>query len=268
MNLKDLQETLKTILVDMDGEIVTLTFHRPEALNALNGEMLQELHQVLQCIAKDDAVRGVILTGDGKKAFIAGADIAEFVPLNAVSGRAFAAFGQEDICDFIENLPKPVIAAVNGYALGGGNEVAMACDIRIASANATFGHPEVGLGIMPLYAGTQRLTRLVGIGRAKELIFTSRLIKAEEAYRIGLVNQVVAQEELLDAAKKMMREILSKAPLSIQMSKIAMNKGQSMNLSDAAELERDLAAILFASEDKIEGVDAFLHKRIAQFKGK
>ena len=268
MLLAKLKETLHSVLVEVDEEIAVVAMNRPKALNALNAEMLKELRMVMECIAEDEEIKGVILTGTGEKSFIAGADITEFIPLDAVSGREFAKYGQEQICDYIENFEKPVIAAINGYALGGGNEISMACDIRIASTSAVFGHPEVGLGIMPLYAGTKRLTRLVGFGIAKELIMTSRFVNHEEAMRIGLVNKVVEPEGLLQEAKKMMRLILQKAPMSIRMSKVAMNKGCDMSVEDAAELERNLAGILFSSQDKIEGVDAFLNHRKAKFLNK
>lgn len=268
MKLAEWKDKPKTLLIETDGSIAIVKTNRPQALNALNGEMLRELKETLECVESDESIRGMILTGNGERAFIAGADIAEFVPLDAVSGREFAAFGQEKICAFLENMQKPVIAAINGFALGGGNEVAMACDIRIASENAVFGHPEVGLGIMPLYAGTKRMIRLVGFGRAKELILTSRQVKAKEALQIGLVNQVVPSEELLSAAKEMMQMILEKAPLSIRFAKMAINRAADLTLEDASELERDLAGILFATEDKKEGVDAFLHKRKADFQNR
>lgn len=265
MKLAMLKNELKHILIDTDGTIAIITINRPKVLNALNRQLLKELRQTIECIEDDDEIRGIIITGAGDKAFIAGAEVSEFESLDSLSVRKFATYGQEQICNFIENLSKPVIAAINGYCLGGGNELAMACDIRIASSKAIFGHPEVGLGIMPLYAGTKRLQRLVGCGIAKELILTSRMIKADEALKIGLVNKVVDPDELLIAAKKMMLIILEKAPISIHLSKISINRVADMNIEDAAEVERDLAAILFATEDKKEGVDAFLHKRKASF---
>lgn len=268
MKLAEWKENVKHLLIEQEGAIAIVKANRPQALNALNGEMLEELCQTLEYAAQDESIRGLILTGAGEKAFIAGADIAEFVPLDAITGREFAAFGQEKICAVIESMAKPVIAAVNGFALGGGNEIAMACDIRIAAENATFGHPEVGLGILPLYAGTKRMIRLVGFGRAKELILTSRHVKAEEALRIGLVNQVVPQAELLPAAKKMMESILEKAPVSIRMAKLAINRAADLTLEDAAELECDLAGILFATADQKEGAAAFLEKRKANYQNR
>ncbi len=264
MKLIEMKQSVKNIIIEQDGNIVVLAMNRPKALNALNGEMLGEIRKVMECIEEDSSVRGVIITGAGEKAFIAGADVAEFIPLNAVSGRKFAEEGQ-DLCVYIENLSKPVIAAINGYCLGGGNELAMACDVRIASTKAVFGHPEVGLGIMPLYAGTKRLQRLVGFGRAKEIILTSRMVKADEADSIGLVNKVVEPEALIDAAKETMGMMLAKAPLSVQFAKLTINKVADMSIEDAGETERDLAGILFSTEDKKEGVDAFLNKRKAEF---
>ena len=265
MTLSELENSLQNLLLDRDGAIAVLKVNRPRVLNALNRELLKEIREAVLCIEADETVGGVIITGAGDRAFIGGADVSEFVTLDATGGRDFAAYGQEKICNAIENLGKPAIAAINGYAFGGGNELAMACDIRIASTKAVFGHPEAGLGIMPLYAGTKRLQRLVGFGLAKELILSSRNVNAEEALRIGLVNKVVAPEALLTAAKEMMQMILEKAPLSIRLSKMAINRAADMTMEDACELERDLAGILFATADKTEGVDAFLNKRKASF---
>lgn len=184
-----------------------------------------------------------------------------------MGGRAASKLAQ-DAFQAIDDLEKPVIAAVNGYALGGGNEIAMACDIRIASTKAVFGQPEVNLGVMPCFGGTQRLPRLVGYGIAKELIFTARQVKADEAYRIGLVNKVVEPEELLPAAKEMMATILTKAPLAIAMSKVAINKGKDLDMVDGLELERNCNGLLFSTQDKNEGVSAFIEKREAKFTGK
>ncbi|MCQ4725175.1 enoyl-CoA hydratase-related protein [Anaerotignum faecicola] len=267
MKLAELKETLNNLIVEMDGAIAVVTINRPKALNALNAETLEEIKKTMECIGEDEAVKGVIITGAGEKSFVAGADISQFVPLDAIGGRKCAELGQA-ACSSIEKLEKPVIAAVNGYALGGGNEISMACDIRIASTKAVFGQPEVNLGIMPCFGGTQRLTRLVGYGYAKEMIFTARQVKADEALRIGLVNKVVEPEELMSAAKEMMNTILSKAPIAIAMCKVAINRGKEMDLDDALELERDVTGLLFSTADKTEGVDAFLNKRKAEFTGK
>lgn len=266
MKLIKLKESIENILVDIDGSIAILTMNRPKALNALNAETMNEIISLMECINDDDSIGGAIITANGK-GFIAGADIAEFVPLDAIGGRKCSQLGQK-CCSSIEKMEKPVIAAVNGYALGGGNEVSMACDIRIASTKAVFGQPEVNLGIMPCFGGTQRLTRLVGYGIAKELIFTARQIKADEALRIGLVNKIVEPEELLDAAKEMMNTILTKAPKAVAMCKVAINKGKEMDIENALELESDVAGLLFVTSDKVEGVSAFLEKRKAEFIGK
>ncbi|WMI80074.1 enoyl-CoA hydratase-related protein [Anaerotignum sp. MB30-C6] len=266
MKLVELKETIHNIIIEIEGNVAILTMNRPKALNALNAETMEEIIKIMSCIGEDDSINGVIITAEGK-GFIAGADITQFVSLDAMGGRDCSELGQM-CCSSIEKLEKPVIAAVNGYALGGGNEVAMACDIRIASTKAVFGQPEVNLGIMPCFGGTQRLTRLVDYGIAKELIFTARQIKAEEALSIGLVNKVVAPEELLSSAKEMMATILTKAPKAIAMCKVAINRGKEMDMDNALELERDVTGLLFSTADKVEGVAAFLEKRPAQFIGK
>lgn len=266
MKLVELKESIKNIIIEIEGGVAILTMNRPKALNALNAETMEEMIEIMNCIAEDDSINGVIITAEGK-GFIAGADITQFVPLDAMGGRKCSELGQM-CCSSIEKLEKPVIAAVNGYALGGGNEVAMACDIRIASTKAVFGQPEVNLGIMPCFGGTQRLTRLVGYGIAKELIYTARQVKAEEALSIGLVNKVVAPEELLDSAKEMMATIFTKAPKAISMCKVAINRGKEMDMDNALDLERDVTGLLFSTSDKVEGVAAFLEKRPANFVGK
>ena len=266
MKLLELKDSINNIIITVEGSMAILTMNRPKALNALNAETMQEMITVMDCIGKDDSILGVIITAEGK-GFIAGADITQFVELDALGGRKCSELGQL-CCNAIEELEKPVIAAVNGFALGGGNEVAMACDIRIASEKAVFGQPEVNLGIMPCFGGTQRLTRLVGYGFAKEMIFTARQVRAEEALSIGLVNKVVAPEELLDAAKEMMSTILTKAPKAISMCKVAINKGKEMDFNNALELERNVTGLLFSTADKVEGVGAFLEKRPANFTGK
>jgi len=266
MTLLELKDSINNIIITVEGSMAILTMNRPKALNALNEETMHEMIKVMGCIGKDDSIQGVIITAEGK-GFIAGADITQFVELDALGGRKCSELGQL-CCNAIEELEKPVIAAVNGFALGGGNEVAMACDIRIASEKAVFGQPEVNLGIMPCFGGTQRLTRLVGYGFAKEMIFTARQVRAEEALSIGLVNKVVAPEELLDAAKEMMSTILTKAPKAISMCKVAINKGKEMDFNNALELERNVTGLLFSTADKVEGVGAFLEKRPANFTGK
>ncbi|MGL4789810.1 MAG: enoyl-CoA hydratase-related protein [Anaerotignaceae bacterium] len=262
----EIKDSINNIIIEVDGKVAVLTMNRPKALNALNAETMEEMIKIMDCIGKDDSIEGVIITAEGK-GFIAGADITQFVPLDAMGGRKCSELGQM-CCNSIEKLEKPVIAAVNGFALGGGNEVALACDIRIASTKAVFGQPEVNLGIMPCFGGTQRLTRLVGYGIAKEMIFTARQVKAEEAFRIGLVNKVVEPEELLASAKEMMATILTKAPKAIAMCKVAINRGKDMDFDNALEIERDVTGLLFSTTDKVEGVAAFLEKRPAVFTGK
>ena len=223
MALLDLKDKVQFIIIEVEENgTAVLTLNRPKA-NALSTEMLGEIKTVFEEIAKDDTVKGVIVTAPGEKFFVAGADINGFLELDAMGGREASRFAQSCF-QAIEDLEKPVIAAVNGYALGGGNEIAMACDIRIASTKAVFGQPEVNLGIMPCFGGTQRLTRLVGAGIAKELMFTARQVKADEAYRIGLVNKVVEPEELLPAAKEMMATILTKSPLGVAACKVAARR--------------------------------------------
>ena len=262
MKLLELKDSIKNLLIEVEDGIAVVTMNRPKA-NALNTEMLLEIESVFKCIATDDTVKGA----PGEKFFVAGADINGFLALDGMGGRTASKLAQ-DAFQAIDDLEKPVIAAVNGYALGGGNEIAMACDIRIASTKAIFGQPEVNLGLMPCFGGTQRLPRLVGYGIAKELIFTARNVDAQEAYRIGLVNKVVEPAELLDSAKEMMKVILSKAPLAIGACKVAINKGKDLDMADGLELERNLNGLLFSTEDKNEGVGAFIEKRAAKFSGK
>lgn len=264
---------MNNLKLEVADEIAVLTISRPAALNALNSETLDELNEALTEIEARDDVKVVILTGgpDKKgnefKSFVAGADISEMVNFSAAEARAF---GMKASVPFFKlmNMRQVTIAAVNGFALGGGCEISMACDIRIASDNASFAQPETGLGIIPGFGGTQRLARLVGMGRAKELIFTCDNINAEEAYRIGLVNKVVEPAELLDAAKEMMNVILTKSPLGVAACKVAANKGGDLSIADGLNLEADLNGLLFSTADKNEGVGAFIEKRAAKFTGK
>ena len=252
--------------IQQEEDVAVITLCRPKA-NALNRQMLLEIGEAFTRAAQDDGVKGVIVTAEGEKFFAAGAEISGFLSLDAMQARELSRVAQEAFGQ-IETLEKPVIAAINGYALGGGCELAMACDIRIASTKAVFGQPEVSLGIMPCFGGTQRLPRLVGMGIARELIYTGRHVEAEEAMRIGLVNRVVAPEALMPAAKEMMAQILSKAPLAISACKTAICRGLEMDLSQGLELERDLNGLLFSTKDKTEGVQAFLEKRQPRFCGK
>ncbi len=255
------------LLFEVKDSIGMITLHRPKALNALNTELLQELSDLLDRIKEDTSVGIVILTGSGEKSFVAGADIAEMQTLTAIEGRKFGKIGQ-DVFNKLENLPQPVIAAINGFALGGGCELAMACDIRIASEKAKFGQPEVSLGITPGFGGTQRLPRLIGKGRAKELIYTGDIIDAGEAYRIGLVNKVAAPDELMNTAQAMAEKILSRAPIAVQLSKTAVNEGLNMDLASGIAYEAEVFGLCFATEDQKEGMTAFVEKRKAHFAGK
>ncbi|SHG75543.1 enoyl-CoA hydratase [Thermosyntropha lipolytica DSM 11003] len=256
----------KYLKVEKEGYIGIITVNRPEVLNALNREVLQEIKEAAEYMEKDDEVRVVIITGAGEKAFVAGADIKEMQPLNAVEGRSFGKLGQE-VFRRIENMEKPVIAAVNGFALGGGCELAMAADIRIASEKAKFGQPEVTLGITPGFGGTQRLPRLVGEGRAMELILTGRMIGAEEALRIGLVNAVYPADKLMEEAKKLAETIARNAPLAVKFSKAAINKGLQTDIDTGMAIEADLFGLCFATEDQKEGMKAFINKEKVEFKG-
>lgn len=264
--MENVIENLQNLKVEIKEKVCVVTINRPKALNALNNDTLKELSQVVDAIEENEEILGVIITGEGK-AFVAGADIRQMQDYKSEEGRKYAGYAQ-GIFDKIEGLEKPVIAAVNGYALGGGCELAMSCDIRIASERAIFGQPEVNLGVIPCFGGTQRLSRLVGTGIAKELIFTGRQVKVEEAKAIGLVNKVVAGENLLEEAMNMMAEITAKAPIAIRYAKVVINKGVDMDLKNALELEKDIAGLTFATEDKQEGMNAFLEKRKPEFKNK
>lgn len=257
----------ENLLFEAENGIGIVTINRPKALNALNAATIYELDRMFDELAKDDTVKAVILTGSGQKSFVAGADITEMQAMSAIEGRNWGKLAQA-VFNKIENLPKPVIAAVNGYALGGGCEISMACDIRIAAENAKFGQPEVSLGIPPGFGGTQRLPRLVGKGRAKELLFTADMIDAEEAYRIGLANKVVASEELMETAKAMAQKIMSRAPIAVQVCKAAVNEGMDTDLESGVAYEAEVFGLCFATDDQKEGMTAFVEKRKAVFTGK
>jgi len=251
---------MKSLRYELSGPVGLITFNRPEALNALNSVVLTELDQLLDLIDLENT-RCLIITGAGEKAFIAGADVAEMSVMDEDQARVFGQFGNA-IFRRIESLPIPVIAAINGYALGGGNELALSCDIRICSENAVFGQPEAGLGITPGFGGTQRLARAIGsTSKAKEILFTCRNIKADEAREIGLVSAVYPSESLMDEAMKMANRISSQAPIAIRNIKKAVNEGLEMPFEDAIQLEADLFSACFASEDQKEGMQAFLEKR-------
>lgn len=255
------------ILLEKEGPVAVLTINRPKVLNALNEETLTELSQAIEQLGNDSAVRVVILTGAGEKAFVAGADIAYMQKLTPLEAQGFARLGQKTFSS-IENLSKPVIAAINGFALGGGCELTMACDIRVASENAKLGQPEVSLGLIAGFGGTQRLTRLVNPGLAKEILFTADVYDAATAQRIGLVNHVVPAADLLDFCKKMAGRIAARGPVAVQLTKEAINDGLEMDLEKAFAHEADLFGLVFSTTDRDEGIAAFLEKRKADFAGK
>lgn len=249
---------MEFITYEQEGQVGIVTINRPKALNALNSQVLEEIEAAFKAIDLD-AVRAVILTGAGEKSFVAGADIGEMSTLTKAEGEAFGKKGN-DVFRMIETFPIPVIAAVNGFALGGGCEISMSCDIRICSENAVFGQPEVGLGITPGFGGTQRLARLVGPGMAKQMIYTARNIKADEAFRIGLVNAVYPQEELMAAAKKMAAGIAKNAPIAVRACKKAINDGLEADMDDAIVIEEKLFGSCFETEDQKYGMAFFLDK--------
>ena len=251
------------LLLQEEGGIALLSINNPKSLNALNSATLQELNDCLKSLQVRKDIRVVIVTGAGPKAFVAGADISEMVNATPAEGRAMALLADEAFSR-LEKMPQVTIAAVNGYALGGGCELAMACDIRIAAESAVFGQPECGLGIIPGFGGTQRLARLVGKGRAKELIFTCGRIDAQEAYRIGLANKVVPQAELLDACRAMAKTIMSKGSYAVSVAKAVINAGLDMDLANGLKMEADAFGLTFATHDKQEGMTAFLEKRPAE----
>ena len=244
---------------NQEGYIGVMTVNRPKALNALNPDVLKDLKDAFEAVDLE-TTRVIVLTGAGEKSFVAGADIAAMSQMTKEEGEAFGKFGN-DIFRMIETFPIPVIAAVNGFALGGGNELAMSCDIRYCSDNAVFGQPEVGLGITPGFGGTQRLVRVVGTGKAKEMVFTGQNIKADEAYRIGLVNGVYPREELMPAVMKLAQKIASNAPIAVRNSKRAVTDGFLSDLDHAIAIEEQYFSECFETEDQREGMKAFLEKR-------
>lgn len=257
----------ENLILEKEDYLAILYINRPKAMNALNAETLYELEAAIKDIKADNNIKVVIVTGTGEKSFVAGADITFMLPLSPAEGRFFSDVGERVMRGF-ELLEKPVIAAINGFALGGGCELAMACDIRLAAENAIFAQPEVGLGVIPGFGGTQRLPRLIGEGRAKELTYTADVIKADEAYRIGLVNHVYPQDQLMDEAKKLAKKIAAKAPLAVGYAKFAIGKGMQVDLDTAMSIESDMFGMCCATEDKFEGMGAFVEKRKPQFKGK
>jgi len=257
----------KNLLVEQKDAILIVKINREQALNALNNETVAELQQMFSRYWSDDAIRCVIITGAGGKAFVAGADITELADLDVRTGTELSALGQY-LMKTIQNFPKPVIAAVNGFALGGGCELALACDIRLASEKARFGQPEVNLGIIPGYGGTQRLPRLVGRGKAMQMILTGGMIDAQEAHRIGLVDEVYPHDQLMDKVMEMAQLICSKAPIAIGIAKECINRGLDISISVGCDLEKANFGQVCGTGDKNEGMKAFLEKRKPQFTGR
>jgi len=255
------------LLLERDGASAVITINRPKVLNALNTQTVDELRRAILDLKQDAAVRAVILTGAGEKSFVAGADINELAVQSPTGGREHALTGQH-VFDLVENMGKPVIAAINGYALGGGCELAMACTLRIAADTAKIGQPEIALGLIPGYAGTQRLPRLVGKGRAMEMILTGAPIGADEAQRIGLVNRVVPAAQLMDEAKKLAAQLGASAPIAMRYIVNAINKGVEMGFAEACQYEATLFGLVASTEDMREGTAAFLEKRKAAFRGR
>ncbi|MFM2229820.1 MAG: hypothetical protein RL607_1078 [Bacteroidota bacterium] len=259
--------TFENILVDIDGSLAQVTINRPSKLNALNKATIQDLHDAFAQLDADSSIKAIILTGSGEKAFVAGADISEFAHFSIEEGAQLAALGQELLFDFVENMKTPVIAAVNGFALGGGLELAMSCHFRVASDNAKMGLPEVTLGVIPGYGGTQRLPQLVGKGRAMEMIMTAGMIDAETAKSYGLVNHVVAQSELIDFTKGIANKIMKNSPVAIGQAINAVNAG-FVDAKEGFKTEIKSFGKCFGTEDFKEGTTAFLEKRKAEFPGK
>lgn len=256
------------VLLEKDGNVAVITINNPKALNALSTEVLEDLEAAVKDVKADDDIYAVIITGAGDKSFVAGADIAEMKDKTVEEAAQYGAFGNKVFRE-IETMEKPVIAAINGFALGGGNELAMSCDIRLAADNAVFGQPEVGLGITPGFGGTQRLARIVPVGIAKEIIYSGRNIKPEKALAIGLVNAVYPHDELMPAAKKMAAGIAKNAPKAVAASKKAINEGLDKAMDDAINVEVEAFSSCFATEDQKYGMDCFLNKvKDKQFKNK
>jgi enoyl-CoA hydratase/carnithine racemase len=259
--------TFANLLIERDAAVAVLTVNRPAVLNALNTQTLDELRRAILELKHDESVRAVVLTGAGAKSFVAGADINELATQTPITGREHAIAGQH-VLDLLERMGKPVIAAINGYALGGGCELAMACTIRIAADTAKLGQPEINLGLIPGYAGTQRLARIVGRGRALELLLTGDQVTAQEAHRLGLVNRVVPAAELMAEAKKLAAALAAKAPIAVRYILEAVHKGLEMPFPQAQIFEATLFGLVASTEDMREGTQAFLEKRKPEFTGK
>src|SRR2546426_5204383 len=267
MNSPGAASMLENLLYEKKGAIAYVTLNRPKVLNALNQRTWENLRTAFEDARDDTEVRGVILTGAGDKAFIAGADISELAQVTAVEAEKSSSYGQA-VLNLIENLGKPVIAAVNGFALGGGCETAMACTIRVAAEKAKFGQPEIKLGLIPGGGGTQRMPRLVGRGRALQLILSGEMINAQEAYRIGLVNEVVPASDLIPRAEAILKQIFANAPIAVKFSLEAVNKGLDTSQDEGLSLEASFFGLCAGTEDKKEGTSAFLEKREAHFQGR
>ena len=257
----------KYIIYEKSEGIATITLNRPEALNALSKEVINEVLQALEDIRADENIRVVVLTGAGEKAFSAGADIKTMKGMNALKGRELSLMGAR-LCSALENLEKPVIAAINGYALGGGLEVAMACDLRVTSDRARMGQTEINIGLIPGWGGTQRLTRLIGKTKAKELVFTGKMIDAKTAEQLGLVNMVFSADEFREKVREFAKELTTKAPVALKVAKELIDKGADISLDAAIALEREGIGVVSSTEDLQEGVSAFTEKRKPEFKGK
>ncbi len=257
----------ETLLKDTREGLCTVKINRPKALNAINRQVLNELIQIVHEINADDDTKAVIITGEGEKAFIAGADIASMKEMSALDAKNFCDLGHHAMA-MIENCKKPVIAAVQGFCLGGGLELALSCDFIYASKNAKLGLPEVSLGLFPGFGGSQRLPRLIGRNQAKELIYTGKMVSAEEARALGIVNKVCEPSSLMSDAEEVAREIMKKGPVAVELAKRVINNGTDLDLQSGLALERATFPLIFATEDQVEGVTAFLEKREAKFKGK
>jgi enoyl-CoA hydratase len=257
----------ENILFEQDGPIAILTVNRPKSLNALNPATVRDIGACVEAVQQDSSIRCLIITGSGDRAFVAGADISAMVSMSATEGKIFSAVGLR-VMRSLETLPIPVIAAVNGFALGGGTELALACDLIIAADKAKFGQPEINLGIIPGFGGTQRLARRIGLPLARELIYSGDMIDAETALRYGLANKVVPLAELMNEAKALAKKLATKPPIAIQQAKEAINAGIDMDLDNGSRFENEAFALTFSTADKVEGMAAFLEKREAKFTGK
>jgi enoyl-CoA hydratase/3-hydroxyacyl-CoA dehydrogenase len=262
-----MSKAYETIKVERDEDILWITLNRPHRLNAFNDVMMEELYDALMTAERDPSIKCVVITGEGDRAFSAGADITAMPKVTPVNGESFSRYGQE-VFGFIEKMSKPVIAAINGYALGGGLELALACDFRIAAEHAEFGQPEINLGLIPGWGGTQRLARIIGIAKAKELIMLGERIKADEALKIGLVHRVVPYDNLRDEARKLAKKLCELPPIAMRYAKLAINFGSQAPLEAGLRIESAFMGLTFSTEDLKEGIEAFMMRRKPQFKGR